>query len=309
MENLKTIKETNIDLYNELLTYNCVVSYNGKILYEGLYNTEYDYGNINKSCVVLKFDIPNEDKQFICLEEHNETIEALKNLIPAFSELKNDHKKYNSAVNLSFNLPLYNICEEANVLKQGDSIVKIYENLSIIESMSDDDEIYIKTYGKKLEIPKIYFPKNENELVELLCSIKNPKDVDEINEFWMKYNKNIFNNLGPWKLFDDGADVLSGNTLCFGDHYGLSIRGKFSLLHIENYKTNKGILASIDYNYKKSFFYNLIELIKQNKYLYNYFVNKDHNDYMFNDKLSNDKIRDLPKGKECHIDEDKLFID
>jgi hypothetical protein len=30
---------------------------------------------------------------------------------------------------------------------------------------------------------------------------------------------------------------------------------------------------------------------------------------MFNDKLSNDKIRDLPKGKECHIDEDKLFID
>ena len=45
-----------------------------KILYEGLYNTEYDYGNINKSCVVLKFNV-NDDKTFICLEEHNETID------------------------------------------------------------------------------------------------------------------------------------------------------------------------------------------------------------------------------------------
>lgn len=130
MENLKTIKETNIDLYNELLTYNCVVSYNGKILYEGLYNTEYDYGNINKSCVVLKFNV-NDDKTFICLEEHNETIDKLQELIGDFNTIYDNPKIYNKAINISHNLPLYNICENADILKRGTSLTKIYENLTI----------------------------------------------------------------------------------------------------------------------------------------------------------------------------------
>ena len=130
MENLKTIKETNIDLYNELLTYNCVVSYNGKILYEGLYNTEYDYGNINKSCVVLKFNV-NDDKTFICLEEHNETIDKLQELIGDFNTIYDNPKIYNKAINISHNLPLYNICENTDILKRGTSLTKIYENLII----------------------------------------------------------------------------------------------------------------------------------------------------------------------------------
>ena len=130
MENLKTIKETNIDLYNELLTYNCVVSYNGKILYEGLYNTEYDYGNINKSCVVLKFNV-NDDKTFICLEEHNETIDKLQELIGDFNTIYDNPKIYNKAINISHNLPLYNICENTDILKRGTSLTKIYENLTI----------------------------------------------------------------------------------------------------------------------------------------------------------------------------------
>lgn len=130
MENLKTIKETNIDLYNELLTYNCVVSYNGKILYEGLYNTEYDYGNINKSCVVLKFNV-NDDKTFICLEEHNETIDKLQELIGDFNTIYDNPKIYNKAINISHNLPLYNICENDDILKRGTSLTKIYENLTI----------------------------------------------------------------------------------------------------------------------------------------------------------------------------------
>lgn len=130
MENLKTIKETNIDLYNELLTYNCVVSYNGKILYEGLYNTEYDYGNINKSCVVLKFNV-NDDKTFICLEEHNETIDKLQELIGDFNTIYDNPKIYNKAINISHNLPLYNICENDDILKRGTSLTKIYENLII----------------------------------------------------------------------------------------------------------------------------------------------------------------------------------
>ena len=130
MENLKTIKETNIDLYNELLTYNCVVSYNGKILYEGLYNTEYDYGNINKSCVVLKFTV-NDDKTFICLEEHNETVDKLHELIHDFNTIYDNPKIYNKAINISHNLPLYGICENDNILKRGTSLTKIYENLII----------------------------------------------------------------------------------------------------------------------------------------------------------------------------------
>ena len=130
MENIKSIRENNIALYTTLLGYNCTASYNGRILYEGQYDENYDYGAMNKSCVVLKFDIPNE-KQFICLEEHNETIEALKELIPEFNGLTSDPKIYNRAVNLSFNLPIYNICEDEAILKRGDSIVKIYENLNM----------------------------------------------------------------------------------------------------------------------------------------------------------------------------------
>ena len=128
MENIKSIRENNTALYTTLLGYHCTASYNGHILYEGQYDENYDYGTMNKSCVVLKFNIPNE-KQFICLEEHNETIEALKELIPDFNGLTSDPKIYNRAVNLSFNLPIYNICEDASIIKQGDSIVKIFENL------------------------------------------------------------------------------------------------------------------------------------------------------------------------------------
>jgi hypothetical protein len=130
MENIKSIRENNTALYTTLLGYNCTASYNGRIHYEGKYDENYDYGTMNKSCVVLKFDIPNE-KQFICLEEHNETIETLKELIPEFNGLTSDPKIYNRAVNLSFNLPIYNICEDEAILKRGDSIVKIYENLNM----------------------------------------------------------------------------------------------------------------------------------------------------------------------------------
>lgn len=130
MENIKAIKENSPELYNQLLEYNCRSSYNGKLLYEGKYNEEYDYTGINKSCVVLEFDVPN-DKKFICLEEHNETIEQLQELLPDFNTLFENPKMYNKAVNMSFNLPMYGICEEQDILKRGDSIVKIYENLNM----------------------------------------------------------------------------------------------------------------------------------------------------------------------------------
>jgi hypothetical protein len=130
MENIKSIRENNTALYTTLLGYHCTASYNGQILYEGQYDENYDYGTMNKSCVVLKFNIPNE-KQFICLEEHNETIEQLQDLMPDFNTLFEDPKLYNKAVNMSFNLPMYCLCEDKSVLKRGDSIVKIYENLNM----------------------------------------------------------------------------------------------------------------------------------------------------------------------------------
>jgi hypothetical protein len=128
MENIKSIRENNQELYNTLIEYNCIALYNGNLLYTGKYNENYDFTGIDKSRVVLKFDIPNE-KQFICLEEHNEAIDQLKSLIPEFSSLRSNPKTYNKAVNISFNLPIYNICEDETILKQGTSIVKIYENL------------------------------------------------------------------------------------------------------------------------------------------------------------------------------------
>lgn len=130
MENIKSIRENNTELYTTLLGYNCIVSYNGRVLYEGLYNENYDYGKINKSCVVIKFDIPN-NKHFICLEEHNETIDQLHELVQDFNTLYDNPKLYNKAINISHNLPLYNICENADILKRGTSLAKIYENLLI----------------------------------------------------------------------------------------------------------------------------------------------------------------------------------
>ena len=73
MDNLKTIKENSKDLYDNLITFDCKVSYNGKTLYEGKYDGNYKYGaNVDKSCVVLEFAIG--DKKYICLEEANENI-------------------------------------------------------------------------------------------------------------------------------------------------------------------------------------------------------------------------------------------
>lgn len=130
MENIKSIRENDSELYNRLLEYDCKALYNGVLLYEGKYREDYDYSGINKSCVVLKFNIPNE-KTFICLEEHNETIDKLQEILPDFNTLFENPKLYNKAVNMSFDLPMYGLCEDETVLKRGDSIVKIYENLNM----------------------------------------------------------------------------------------------------------------------------------------------------------------------------------
>lgn len=128
MNNIKYIKEYYNNLYNKLLEYDCKVSYNGQILYEGKYNENYKYGkNIDKSCVVLEFNVLG--KRFICLEEDNNYIFLLKNI--NINEILSNPKLYNKYVNLSNNLPLYNICEDSEILRKGIAIQKIYENLKV----------------------------------------------------------------------------------------------------------------------------------------------------------------------------------
>lgn len=130
MDNLKTIKENSKDLYDNLITFDCKVSYNGKTLYEGKYDENYKYGtNIDKSCVVLEFSIG--DKKYICLEEANENINTLKECITVFDDIFTNPKLYNKAINLSYKLPMFCICEDNEIIKKGEAITKIYENLNI----------------------------------------------------------------------------------------------------------------------------------------------------------------------------------
>lgn len=159
----------------------------------------------------------------------------------------------------------------------------------------------LESLDKTNDIPSKYIPQNEKELSDLLGSFNNTSNIDEFNEFWTDtYKPKYCNKMGPWKLLDDQY-TLSDNTVLFGDHYGIGIRGDFSLLYIEK-KANKGVLAHIKYNYKKSIFYNIIELMKQNKYIYNYFA-KDDASYMLCDKLENDEIKKLPNAKEIKCTE------
>lgn len=129
MDNLNYIKNNHIDLYNKLVKLNCKATYNGKLLYEGLYNNDYKT-NIDKSCIVLEFDLTN-DKKYICLEEENKNINKLKKLVNKFEDIFEDAKLYNNVVNLSAKLPLYNVCEDKSIIRKGDSILKIYENLNV----------------------------------------------------------------------------------------------------------------------------------------------------------------------------------
>lgn len=129
MNNIIHIKNFYNSLYEKLIKYDCKVSYNGTLLYEGKYNENYNYGNnINKSCVVLEFNISG--KRFICLEEENGYIEKLKD-ISDINEVLSNPKLYNKYINLAHNLPLYNICEDSVILKKGISVQKLYENLKV----------------------------------------------------------------------------------------------------------------------------------------------------------------------------------
>ena len=138
MENLVNIKENNIELYNKLFEYNCKVTYNNKLLYEGIFNEDIDLGKYNPCQVVYEFMI--NDKHVLMLKENNENINKLQKMFEdkEFDVIYEDFKLFNKCMNLANKLPLYNLNEElydkdikSKFRKYGTNFQKIYENLLI----------------------------------------------------------------------------------------------------------------------------------------------------------------------------------
>ena len=138
MENLLSIKENNKELYNSLFNYDCKVTYNDKLLYEGKFNEDIDLGKHNKSQIIYQFNINN--KNILLLAESNENIDKLHKLFEniEFESIYEDAKLFNKSMNLANKLPLYNIDESLyekdiknNIKKYGINFKKIYENLVI----------------------------------------------------------------------------------------------------------------------------------------------------------------------------------
>lgn len=139
METINSIKN-NQELFDKLSKYECKVSYNNKILYEGLFNENIDTKKYNKSQIV--YDININENHIILLGDENKDIEKLNHLFEnkEFNDIFNDPKLFNKAMNLANNLPLYNfdktILEDNiknNIKKYGMNLQKIYENLNIYE--------------------------------------------------------------------------------------------------------------------------------------------------------------------------------
>lgn len=137
METINSI-QNNPELLEKLSKYNCKVSYNNKILYEGLFNIDIDTKKYNKSQIV--YDININENHIILLGDENKDIEKLNHLFEntEFNEIFNNPKLFNKAMNLANNLPLYNfdktILEDNiknNIKKYGINLQKIYENLNI----------------------------------------------------------------------------------------------------------------------------------------------------------------------------------
>jgi len=140
MENINVITN-NQDLYKKFSNLNCKVTYNNKVIYEGIFNKDIDLSKYNKSQIVYNFNV--EDKHLIFLGEDNENINKLSQLFDnkEFDDIYNDAKLFNKAMNLANKLPLYNFDKELfednlnkNIRKFGINFQKIYENLSLVES-------------------------------------------------------------------------------------------------------------------------------------------------------------------------------
>ena len=141
MENINTLKN-NKELFEKFSNMNCKVTYNNKLLYEGIFNeNNIDLSKYNNSQIVYDFLFEN-DKHALFLGEENESIKKLNELFEnrEFDDIYNDAKLFNKAMNLANKLPLYNFDKELfennlnkSIKKYGMNFQKIYENL-LVES-------------------------------------------------------------------------------------------------------------------------------------------------------------------------------
>jgi hypothetical protein len=121
------------DLYEELCTYDCILTLNNKVLYEGKI-TDSIFEKFTDNRTVCKFIIPN-DKTYICLLHENDTVNKLQKLLENNS--LDNYITHNKAMYLANNLPVYGILNEceiddktkSNIKKFGINYKRIIENI------------------------------------------------------------------------------------------------------------------------------------------------------------------------------------
>jgi len=174
MESLENIKINNQELYEKLQKYNCKMTYNNKVIYEGIYKEDIDYKKYNQSNIVCEFNI--NDNKILLLLKNNENIDKLNKLFEnkQFDDIYNDAKLFNRAMNLANNLPLYNLDKELfendinkDIKKYGMNFQKIYENLQI----------------------------SNNQIQEKLKVNSKSKISDKDEEFYEKTSTNLYNEI------------------------------------------------------------------------------------------------------------------
>lgn len=141
---LNYIKENNIEVYNTLLQCECKVTYNGRVIYEGQYDENYEYPKkYDKSKIVIEFNI-NEHKGIFLLEE-NQAIKEYEALLKehSFEEICNTPSLYNKSMNLANKLPIYLLeMNKEEVTKRygkmSGNMNILFENYILLEA--DDEE-------------------------------------------------------------------------------------------------------------------------------------------------------------------------
>ena len=184
MENLENIKKNNQDLYEKLQKYNCKMTYNNKIVYEGIYKEDIDYKKYNQSNIVCEFNI--NDNKILLLLKDNENINKLNKLFEnkQFNDIYNDAKLFNKAMNLANNLPLYNFNKtlfedniNKDIKKYGLNFQKIYENLQVLNDQIQE-KLKVNSKSKVFDKDEQFYEKTSTDL---LSEVQN--EIDKTGEY------------------------------------------------------------------------------------------------------------------------------
>ena len=184
MENLENIKKNNQELYEKLQNYNCKMTYNNKIVYEGLFKEDIDFGKYNQSNIVCEFNINNNN--ILLLLKENENIDKLNKLFEnkQFNDIYNDAKLFNKAMNLANNLPLYNFNKtlfedniNKDIKKYGLNFQKIYENLQVLNDQIQE-KLKVNSKSKVFDKDEQFYEKTSTDL---LSEVQN--EIDKTGEY------------------------------------------------------------------------------------------------------------------------------